>query len=600
MSLTTPRLSVRDLRVELARDHDPVVHGVSFDLFAGETLGLVGESGSGKTTVALAMLSYVRHGLKITGGEVLVDGVNVLSLTPAERRKIRGSSVAYMPQDPGSALNPALKVGTQLREVFAGRPSAAVDERLERLLSAVRLQGTDVLCSYPHQLSGGQQQRVVLAMAFARNPGVIVLDEPTTGLDVSTQRHILDTIRHLCRSEGVAAIFVSHDLAVIGEMADRVALMYAGRIVETGPNRTIFEAPMHPYTRHLLRAVPSIDRSGSLVGLDGHQPDPGERTPGCAFAARCERFEQQCSEALPALEPFNESAHLVRCRRVREPAASSLQRVTVCATPDRTEVAHTLLSCEGLSARYEEAKILSGVSWSMRSHECVAIVGESGAGKSTLARCLVGLHHNWSGSIGLEGEVLAPRARDRSESCLRRIQYISQNPYSSLNPRRRVREIIEQPLRRFFRDDKNHEYRVQQAMEAASLPANVLDQHPTELSGGQRQRVAIARALVVDPHVLVCDEVTSALDVSVQASVIESLRDLQLQRGLALVFITHNLALVRSIANRVIVMKQGRIVEIGDCLDLLEAPKDSYTQELIRDIPRLPPPSRPGSSIASG
>jgi peptide/nickel transport system ATP-binding protein len=583
MTDTAPRLEVRDLRVEATPAGPEVVAEVSFALGSGESLGLVGESGSGKTTVALALLGHARQGLRISGGRVLVGGSDILRLSDRETRRLRGGHVAYVPQDPATALNPALKVGAQLDEMLRKAPAADAPARKQEVLEEVSLDAR-VVGSYPHQLSGGQQQRVALAMAFALRPGVIVLDEPTTGLDVTTQRRVIDTIRSLCASHGVAAVFVSHDLAVVSELVDQVAVMYAGRIVEQGACETVFGTAAHPYTRALLRAVPATERSVPLIGLAGQPPRPGYRPRGCSFAPRCELAIDDCRAGEPAPRPVDAPEHRVRCIRTGEvPAAMPLVPHAIIGA----RVEEELLRVTGLAAAYGDAQVVHDVSLAVARHECVAVVGESGSGKTTLARCIVGLHRQWSGQMTWQGAELRPGVRGRAREALRSIQYVFQNPYSSLNPRRQIADIVRQPLDRLGLHGRSERRdRVVAALVDASLDETFLERYPAELSGGERQRVAIARALVVEPELLVCDEITSALDVSVQASIVETLRRLQHERGLGLLFITHNLALVRSIAQRVTVMQAGRVVESGACGELLDHPQCGYTQTLLRDLPR--------------
>jgi peptide/nickel transport system ATP-binding protein len=587
--IATPRVVVSNLRVELAYSGADVVDDVSFSLGAGQMLGLVGESGSGKTTVALALLGYARRGLRLASGSVLVDGAEMCGSSDRVLRATRGRQVAYVPQDPSSALNPAMKVGTQLREVLIshGVSHADIAARVGELIEEVGLPGEQMLNAYPHQLSGGQQQRVVLAMGFALRPAVIVLDEPTTGLDVTTQRRVLDTIRDLCSAHGAAGIFVSHDLAVIGELVDQVAVMYAGRIIELGAKPDIFATPAHPYTRGLLRAVPSPDRSTTLEGLEGHPPRPAERPQGCAFAPRCEFAQEACTTDEQQLLERAGVSQLVRCRRASE--LHHVQRANAQVTRAHATAARgPLLAVRDLSASYGSTVVLTGVSLEIGERECLAIVGESGSGKTTLARCIVGLHRNWSGSASLHETVLVRGARERDPDVLRQVQYIFQNPYGSLNPRKLVEQILDQPLERFFPALSRRERlaRIDSALDEAALNSEFRRLSPAELSGGERQRVAIARALVVQPELLVCDEITSALDVSVQAAIVETLRRLQFERGLALAFITHNLALVRSIAQRVVVMQAGVVVESGPTGAILDAPESPYTQTLLKDLPR--------------
>jgi peptide/nickel transport system ATP-binding protein len=594
----TQRLSVRDLQVlripARGRSGVDVLDEISFHVQPGQVLGLVGESGSGKTTMALALLGHVRRGLVIGGGKIMVDGTDILEMNRRDLQRLRGRQVAYVPQDPSSALNPTLKIGTQLREVLASYEGdqAARDERLTEMLAEVGLSTVPgVLNKYPHQLSGGQQQRVGLAMAFACRPRLIVLDEPTTGLDVTTQRTVLETIRNLCKSYRVAAVYISHDLAVVAEIADHVAVMYAGRLAEVGPSREVFDTPAHPYSRGLLRAVPSLERSHVLTGLAGHPPRPGNRPPGCFFQPRCEFALPECEQGQPPLVQVAPSGHSARCIRAVEVAALAQPTSTAAARPEGTAAADALLEVRGLTATYGPATVLHGLTFSVPDRQCVAIVGMSGSGKTTLARCLVGLHPTWEGEVSFAGQALSRGIRRRSDDQLRRIQYVSQNPYASLNPRRTIGQIIEQPLAHFRRlPARERQERVLAALTAAALRESFLDLYPDQLSGGERQRVAIARALVVEPELLVCDEVTSALDVSVQAAIVELLRGLQAERGLSLIFITHNLPLVRSIADQVVVMNGGRICERGPVGQVLEAPTDAYTAQLLADVPKLVTP----------
>jgi peptide/nickel transport system ATP-binding protein len=582
---STVRLKVTGLEVRMGPTGPDVVRGVSFAVSAGEMLGLVGESGSGKTTVALALLGHTRRGLRITAGQVLLDGTDLLTLSPAQLRSVRGTRVSYVPQDPSSALNPALRIGTQIREVLSAHDMEAGD-RVAEVMREVDLDSTpQMLRRYPHQLSGGQQQRVALAMAFACRPSLIVLDEPTTGLDVSTQRHVLDTVRGLCRSYGVAAVYVSHDLAVVSGLVSGVAVMYAGRVVEIGATAQLFGEPMHPYTRGLIGAVPSPELAEMLVGIDGQQPRPGHRGVGCSFAARCGYAVAACSTQAP--EPVIAAGRAVRCLRVLDIPATHAERIPLVVSPPATP-GDSALSIRGVTASYGSTQVLSGIGLDVPPRTCVAIVGESGSGKTTLARCVAGLHSNWTGEIIFQGIPLAHGARQRDRDVLRRIQYIFQNPYTSLNPRKTTGQIIDQQLRELSGlSRRERSARVASVLEDVSLSGDFLSSYPDQLSGGERQRVAIARALVVEPELLICDEVTSALDVSVQATIVELLCRIQRERHLAMIFITHNLALVRSIAQSAVVLRQGGITEAGPVEQILDHPADPYTQRLMEDVPRL-------------
>jgi peptide/nickel transport system ATP-binding protein len=584
----TPRLAVENLRIVMAptrgRPEADVVDQVSFTVQPGHVLGLVGESGSGKTTVALALLGLVKRGLAIGGGKVLIDGRDILGLSEHELQKLRGKTVAYVPQDPGSALNPVLKVGTQLREVFALHGGDA--DRLTQVMAEAGIEDPGpILASYPHQISGGQQQRVALAMAFACRPRLIVLDEPTTGLDVTTQRRVLDTVRGLCHTYQVAAVYISHDLAVVAEIADHVAVMYSGRLIEIGAARELFASPAHPYTRGLMRAIPLMESSHELHGMAGSPPRPGNRPVGCAFRPRCEFAIAECELREPQPVVVSDTGHAARCVRAVEVTALSGTAV-VARDREVPAAGQPVLTINDVSVSYTNKPVLRDVNLDVGAKSSVAIVGTSGSGKTTLARCVVGLHKDWTGTITFDGQQLPPGVRGRTRDQLRKIQFVAQNPYSSLNPRRTVGQIIGEPLAHFTKlPRREHDKRVGDTLVSVALRESFAARYPDELSGGERQRVALARALVLDPELLVCDEITSALDVSVQAAIVELLLRLQAERGLSLMFITHNLPLVRSIADDVTVISAGEVCENGPVTQVLTAPKTAYTRQLIADVP---------------
>jgi peptide/nickel transport system ATP-binding protein len=584
----TEAVRVRDLKIDLVSSGQDIVDAIALEVRAGEVLGLVGESGSGKTTVGMALMGYCRPGGKVTGGEILIDGRPLAAMAAGELRRLRGGTVSYIPQDPGTALNPALRIGRQLSEMLEAHKAQtkAADQkaRILQTLEEVALPNDDdFLRRYPHQLSGGQQQRVAIAMAFACRPHVIVCDEPTTGLDVTTQARVLETVRDLCQTHRVAAVYVSHDLAVVAELADTVAVMYAGRIVERGPRDAVFTTPRHPYTRKLLRAVPDMEGKRAVVGIGGHAPLPGNRPNGCFFAPRCDLAIDRCTEAFPLPTEFA-NGHLVHCYRA-EDAPSELP--TAGSTHAAAQPGDVVLSVEHLNAHYGSAHVLHDVELEVRRNECLAVVGESGSGKTTLARCISGLHANYTGDVKLGGERLAESSRGRSTQARKQIQYVFQNPYASLNPRRTVGQTIARQLHLFGASRRDTGKRVGECLERVALSSAAVNRYPDQLSGGERQRVAIARALAAEPALLVCDEVTSALDVSVQAAIVELLRDLRAETGLSMLFITHNLALIRTIADRVIVMTQGTIVESGETVTVFESPSAEYTTKLLANTPTV-------------
>jgi peptide/nickel transport system ATP-binding protein len=582
--------TVADLRVALTGRNLDVIDEINIELRPGEVVGLVGESGSGKTTAGTALLAYSRRGAFIEHGTVTFEGQDILALPWEKIREIRGLKIAYVPQDPGAALNPAIRIGRQIVELLELHDIGTAEERLEGARAGLREVGLpdddEFLARYPHQLSGGQVQRVALAMAFLPRPKVLVLDEPTTGLDVTTQGMVLKTMGELCRSHRVAALYVTHDLAVVANIADRVAVMYAGQIIELGPREAMFRQPAHPYTRALLDAIPHLSQARALIGIPGSTPGPGRRPLACRFNTRCEYVQDRCRE----IEPDDVQVgpdHTAKCLRVGEIGTWDINRGNVSDTDPNT-ARDIILTIDDLKVFYGRKEVVHGVTFDVAKAEVVALVGESGSGKTTISRCVGGLHKQWTGEVTFEGRPLGKGSRARSAEDRKRIQYIFQNPYLSLNPRLTIAQIVGRPMELFgIAKGKAVRDRVVELLDAVALGPTVLDLQTNRLSGGERQRVAIARALAAEPDLLVCDEITSALDVSVQGSIVALLEELRKTRRISMLFVTHNLALVRSIAARVQVLNAGELVESGFVVEVLDTPKQDYTKRLLASSPAV-------------
>ena len=587
-----PVLRLDGVRVSL-RQGATVIDGITLNLLRGEIVCLVGESGSGKTTTALSVFGYCAPGLNISAGDVAVDGEVIRGA--AQFAAIRGSEVSYVPQNPSTALNPSMRVADAIADTMRGhsKEEAGLHAAALEMLGRVGLPDTPEFGRrFPHQLSGGQQQRVCIAAALASNPKVVVLDEPTTGLDVVTQARILNELLRLREEEHVAMLYVTHDLAVAAHIADRIVVMYGGHIVEEGPAEEVLRRPRHPYTRGLMAATPDHVVARVLEVMPGAPVDIADRPPGCPFAPRCPQKVEACDAGLPELERHGTN-HFVRCPEWTRTAAVDWAAQAAAAEREAADLSKPVILevtdlCAEHRTRSGNVVAANGISFAIRSGECLALVGESGSGKTTIARVMAGLHPTWTGRVLLEGEPLAARARSRTRDQRRRVQMVFQSPSDALNPRHSVGEILSRPtrvLRGLSRAAAAAE--VETLLEAVRLPSRYADRYPRELSGGQRQRVAIARALAAEPDVIICDEITSSLDVSVQARILELLRDLRQERGLSLLFITHDLGIVATIADEVLVLDQGVICESGKTKALLASPRNDYTKQLLHSAPSL-------------
>ena len=609
-------LDIQDLYVALDSESGLVraIEALDLTLQRGETFALVGESGCGKSMTALALMRLLPENGRVTAGRIDLEGTDTLALAEQQMRSVRGGRIGMIFQEPSTSLNPVMKVGDQIVEAIethtALRGAAARAKAIDWLQRVGIPEPERRIDDYPFRMSGGQKQRVMIAMTLATEPDFLVADEPTTALDVTIQAQILDLLRDLQREQGMGLLLITHDLGVVSGMAQRVALMYAGQIIEVATADEFFRSPKHPYAQALLKALPDAGRRGdALAAIAGTVPALTQPFFGCRFAPRCASAMEHCATTLPALELLGPTRS-VRCllyssgqtKRIHaEPTA--VVAGPASGRPERVEGNTPLLDVTNLRVRFPVRKGLlqrvaghfeavGGVSFSIAAGRTLALVGESGCGKTTCGKAIVQLLRGQAvidGAALLEGKNLFTLEGDALKAARRDIQIIFQDPYASLDPRMRVFDILEEGLAalRPEMDPAARRTRLEQLADQVGLRREALDRYPHEFSGGQRQRIAIARALAVQPQLIVCDEPTSALDVSVQAQILNLLRELQRELGLAYLFITHNIGVVEYIADNVAVMQAGKIVEAGPSEALLSHPAQTYTRTLLAAVPRV-------------
>ncbi|QPC94248.1 ABC transporter ATP-binding protein [Mesorhizobium sp. INR15] len=597
-------LELHDLSVayRVAGRNRAVLRNLSLNIGQGEAYGLVGESGCGKSTVALSVVRYLPRNGSITGGAISLDGRDVMKLDAEALRQARAKSVSMVYQDPGKALNPSIRIGRQLTEIFelGGITGQVATDRAIAMLNRVRISDpASVMQRYPHQLSGGMQQRVAIAMALANDPTMLILDEPTTGLDATVEAEVLDLIAQLRQELSASILFISHNLAVVSNMCDRVGVLYAGMLVEEGPTDVVFNDPRHPYTVALLRCLPRGGQrkdQGRLDTIPGFLPGIGAVIKGCAFADRCALADDRCRTELPPLYELGDrhgGSRLSRCHYHEQ--AQSLPRATPsdAAAPAPKATAEPVLRVAGLNKTYAShghaLRAVKDVTLDLRPGETLGLVGESGSGKTTFARLLLGLvPPDEGGTIELEGKALAPRLENRTADQIKAMQIVFQNPDSALNRSHSIRHLIGRALKRLAGlSGKALEARLNDLVRSVRLTDRHLAVKPRQLSGGLKQRVAIARAFAGDPRIVVCDEPTSALDVSVQAAILNLLADLQSKEDVSYIFISHDLAVVRYLSDKIAVLYLGRIMELGPSEDVFSGPHHPYTEALLSAVPKL-------------
>ena len=590
-----------------------ILRNVSTNIKKGETVGIVGESGSGKSTLALAMMGYIKQGLFPLKGECLFKSEDLLKMSSRQLEKIRGRKIAMIPQNAGQALTPNLKIGYQIDEALrlhTDLNKTERDKKISELLNKVRLPSPETMAfRYPHELSGGQQQRVAVAMALAGKPDLLLLDEPTTGLDVTTQAHVLELLRFIAKDTGTSMIYVSHDLGAIAQVSDRIVVMYAGEIVLEGPARKILKEPIHPYTYGLLKSIPKLSLAGLPASMPGSQPQPGSINEGCSFYDRCNLATDHCKKNSPDLEYIKELDTNVRCFNHKELINQNNNLQTSITKKSNNSEAIEVLKLKDVSISYAKQKFfdqllnkisdqnptVKDINIDIKKGETIALVGESGSGKSTILKSIAGLLKTKDGQIKFENDrILSSDLKMRNPNDLRAIQLIFQNPDESLNPNHTVEQILSQPLKLYFNlSGEELKKNIIDLLKKVRLGEFYMSRYPRQLSGGEKQRVAVARAFAAKPDIILCDEVTSALDVSVQAAVLNLLQQLKEDLGTTYVFVSHDLAVVRAISDRVAVLYQGRLCEIGPSQNVYKFPSHPYTEVLLGAVLEPDPDIKP-------
>lgn len=611
--MNTPLLQIKDLHtdIEIRSGVVRALSGVDLHVNPGETLGIVGESGSGKTMTALSLMGLLPQGGKVSSGSIILDGQDLTQLPLKEKRKLRGTKVGMIFQDPLTSLNPTMKIGLQVCEPLRVHEGLSKKEALERAVEILKRVGMPrpevVINNYPHQLSGGMRQRVMIAMALVCKPRILIADEPTTALDVTTQMQILDLIDELRDEYKMGVILITHDLGVVAGHTDRVAVMYAGRIVETAPTKTLFTEPKHRYTSSLMAALPerALAAGTKLFSIPGAPPSLTNLPVGCRFAARCLWATDECRAGYPSLS--GDETHTFSCYHPVQEGDESpavLQgkldsNKTEGAAEDVPQISHeTLLDVKEASREYESAgsgffkrekgvvSAVDRVSITVKKGETYGLVGESGCGKSTVGRLIAGLEPPSGGAIELDGRDLATLKGRDAVRIHRDVQMMFQDSYAAMDPRMRIDQILAEPMSiQKTGNARQIAERIMEILEQVGLTEEILDRYPHEFSGGQLQRIGFARSLTLAPDLIVADEPVSALDVSVQAQVLNLMKDLQQELGLSYLFISHDLAVVQYMADRIGVMYLGRIVEEGPAHEVVKNPKHPYTKALIDSIP---------------